>query len=112
MLNGKAKEEFEKWFFNYYNKDKISVAMVNHDVIFKSLQEIVQQSYIISWFDSVGIYIYIDIARFSQSEYGSTATIWYNVFRDFYEIDNFKTRNQATTKAIEKAVEIFNQLNK
>jgi hypothetical protein len=67
---------------------------------------------IIEWFDSVGIYIYVDIARFSQSEYGSTATIWYNGFRKFYEIDNFKTRKETTTQAIEKAVEIFNQLNK
>jgi hypothetical protein len=107
MLQGKAKEEFEKWYNSNIGK-KINVGHLS----LYTLDETMINSVIVSWFDSVGIYIYVDIARFSQSEYGSTATIWYNGFRRFYEIDNFKTRQLTTTKAIEKAVEIFNQLNK
>jgi hypothetical protein len=109
MLNGKAKEEFEKWFFNYYNKDKVSVAMVNHDVIFKSLQEIVQQSYIIEWFDSIGYFLDRDMAERNYKLW--TKDNWEKepIIIDCMYCEKL---SEWLPKAIEKVSEIFNQLNK
>ncbi len=103
-MNGQAKIDFEKWFFEYYNKDKTSVAMFNHEAMFNNFQEIVKQAYIISWFDSVGIYINTSGLTLSKT---FIVDISVNSNCEF-NFDGFTSRQQATEKALEKAVELYN----
>jgi hypothetical protein len=103
MLQGKAKEDFEKWLMN--GNDGVSnfgrtIELTR--LYFLSLKETCQQALIIDWFDSVGIYI--NIISYTKNKYRI-------VIRTNYD-EVYTTRSEATTKAIAKAVEIFNQLNK
>jgi hypothetical protein len=103
MLHGKAKEEFFKWLKTRIN---IEYSRIDEEV-FNDLIPEFQCAICILWFDEIDIII---------NPYKCSDGLW------DYEINNFdsnlgnglafKTRNQATTKAIEKASEIFNQLNK
>jgi hypothetical protein len=108
MLQGKAKEEFEKW---YYKED--------NDLLYNldEIPDIYQNALIIEWFDSVGIKIlpcyglsgwYCEVKDFNNKEFGNYKC--FIVCKD--SVNDFDIRTEATTKAIEKAVEIFNQLNK
>lgn len=101
MLNGKAKEEFEKWL------------KLNHGYDFTMttyLKEVMLNALIIEWFDSVGIII---IPRYNEISKEFMPQIRFNPISDNVDLKPFyPTRTESTTKAIEKAVEIFNQLNK
>lgn len=101
ILTDKCKEEFEKWIdydlFNYnYRLDKT-----------------MQQSKIIEFFDSVGIYIsinYVSIHNELTLKKGFQALVCFkNKSTMFREVN---TRTEATQSAITKANEIFNNLNK
>jgi hypothetical protein len=93
MLKGKAKEDFEKWFCQ--QKD------LRHGIDF--LEDIpfsMQYGVYVDWFDSVGINI--DVKTGGKGWY-------YSIFVKNYESsDNYYCRNEARTKAIEKACEIYN----
>ena len=93
MLQGKAKEEF----FKKYMFDDMSFAL---------LTPIYQNALIIEWFDSVGIIITINY--WIEASYTISNR---NGDKDIYSGICGKTRTEATTRAIEKAVEIFNKLN-
>jgi hypothetical protein len=114
MLNGKAKEDFEKWLMD--GNDGVSnfgrtIELTR--VYFLSLKETCQQALIIDFFDGVGIYIsvnYLSIHSDLRTAKGFQSLVCYkNLSTMFREV---KTRTEATTQAIEKASEIFNQLNK
>lgn len=109
LLNGKAKELFEKWLLKERN-EKIIDGKIEYDLfyIFKYLlPEICQNALIIEFLDSVGIYVEINYGQISQS--------WiYNI--KLYSINNctesfFASRQQATVEAIKKAVELINESN-
>jgi len=112
MLQGKAKEEFEKWLkkqpFVYFNKYTKSIIIHNRDWF--QLNERFINTLIMDFFDSIGIYIEVGGANYRGVEF------WYNIQElntiNGHNGEYFKTRTEATTKAIEKASEIFNQLNK
>jgi hypothetical protein len=101
MLNGKAKEEFEKWYNSNIGK-KINVGHLS----LYTLDETMINSVIVSWFDSIGIYI--EPRKYAKGWgfdlFGLTKLINENKMSN--------SRTEATTQAIEKASEIFNQLNK
>jgi hypothetical protein len=98
ILTNKCKEEFEKWLnydlFNYTNR----------------LDKTMQQSKIIEFFDSVGIYIQIDCGNLRHSENKEICFQGGVLKNPFGEV--FNTRTEATQSAITKANEIFNNLNK
>lgn len=104
-MNGQAKIDFEKWlFFNH------RIQLLDG---FTHLTKSCQNALIIEFFDSVGIYID------SLHSYAFDNTLEYcvkvnDVFVSHNEkdkpINRFKTRQEATEKAIEKAVEIYNNL--
>ena len=105
-LTGKTKDNFEKWFFEYYNKDKTSVAMFNHETMFKSLQELIQNAYIIDFFDSVGINILLTC----EFDFG------YEILDKRYEVIEqvkkwYETRQEATNQAIITANKLYNETN-
>jgi len=93
-LTSKTKEAFEKWL------EQQDIAP--YKTMFWDIPEIIQSSYIIEFFDSVGIYICIEpfkeIAR----------KVYFDVSLDFELYGVWSTRQEATDKAIEKANEIYN----
>ena len=95
MLTDKAKIEFEKWTLeNYETESGLRMSSVY------------MYALIIDWFDSIGIYITI-IATFNQySLYieDKKSNLTSREVRDIF----FKSRPEATNKAIEKANEIYN----
>lgn len=95
ILTDKAKQEFILW----YLKSEYNFA-------FDGLSNNFQNALIIEWFDSVGIYIFTDIDW--QYKYFN-----YKLEYKYKEVDYdyvFNTRQEATTKAIDKANEIFNNI--
>lgn len=111
MLYGKGKLAFEKWlkkqpicYFNKYNK-----TIIIHNREWYNLDERFINALIIEWLDSVGIYIEIGGADYRGVEF------WYNIQQkntiNGHNGECFNNRTEATTKAIEKAVETFNNLH-
>ena len=92
MLKGKCKKDFERWYENledFYHLDIMPLNMV--------------YGIYVDFFDSVGIRIYTEENNLN-----------FNVAFSLYDGDivkgifEFKTRQEARTKAIEKANEIYN----
>jgi len=112
ILQGKAKDFFIKWLCygndgnsNILRSTKLTTAN------FIALKESCQNALIIEWFDSVGIYISDWGLNVVDNEIGFDCQINYN-FKLISVSDNFfKTRQEAIEKAIEKANEIYNNLN-
>ena len=102
-LSGKAKEEFDKW---YYKED--NGLLYNLDEI----PDIYENALIIEWFDSVQIFISINYVNFINeltSAKGFEAMVTNkHITTRFIEVN---TRTEATTKAIEKANDLYNNLN-
>ena len=110
ILKGKAKYEFDKWFFKYYNKEKISIAMFNHETMFVGLQELVQNAYIIEWFKSFNTLIVIDLDQTSYPKY-QFRILKYEDFGNYETlfVDGlFSSKEQSEIEAIKKANELFN----
>ena len=98
MLTLKAKDVFEKWL------DKKDVAP--YKSMFYDIPKIVQISYLVEWFDVVGLNIHTK-PRF---HYGGLS---FNGFIDGMEISKieteyFETRTEAFLKAIELANVFYN----
>lgn len=99
ILTGKAKDDFSQ-----------SYNMSN----FNDYSETLKNTLIIEWFDSVGIKIlpcfglsgwYCEVKDYNNKEFGN-----YKCFLVVKNqvINDFETRQQATTEAIKKANEIYN----
>jgi hypothetical protein len=94
-LTGKAKKSFEKWYY----KEIHYVGLCDIDM---HLSQTIN-ALIIEWFDSVGVYINIEPKRVIDS--------WiFDVLINKEVHSVWSTRQEATTKAIEKANEIYNNL--
>jgi len=102
ILQGKAKDDFEKWFDNEYPELSCEYNG-NFNMPISSYNAL-----IIEWFDTVSIYIKISAIKMfyenvlfkgkleNNCEVIESSDVW------------FKTRSEATAKAVEKAVEIYN----
>jgi hypothetical protein len=96
LLNGKALFDFNKYLFENQNLNAYNI--LGNKTITNAL--------IIEWLDSVGIYINILNLNFQSWWYFQIKCIF--PMTDYEEENLCKTRQEATKKAIEKAVEIFN----
>ena len=92
-MNGQAKIDF----FSKYNYNDFS---------FNILLPIFKHALIIEFFDNVGIYINISTSTFKISQREFNFEIKDNDCKGY----GYLTRHEATEKAIEKAVEIYNNL--
>lgn len=110
-LTGKAKEAFEKWLLTDGNVT-ISNGKKEFDLYYMCKYMIPENmvcAKIIEWLDSVGIYVYIE---------PSIPIGWEEpdcfIFRVGTETNRskYKDRQQATEKAIERAIEIYNEKHK
>ena len=101
-LTGKCKEEFDKWFVEWYSDDFYYLDIQNaRGVNWLYLSDSMQYGVLVDYFDSVGVKIESVIAWRGDFFYSIDG---YNMVSEYY-----KTRPEARTKAIEKANEIRNQ---
>jgi len=121
MLKGKAKEDFEKWVYKnvkHYITKKPKFGVNTMEFEFNSefyiLPFSMQYGVLVDWFDSVGINISIEpywcVCKIT-TEINQEVTFDMMVFSDSqcdYDYSNHATRPQARQKAIEQAIEIYN----
>lgn len=120
-LNGPAKAAFERWFFETHGKcsKKFDELLPWQKAeIFDWLNEAcetIQHAFLIEFFDFGGIYI--SIKRYTHNLKFES---WYIIITDNKGVhyNNFlegsiynDSRNEITSKALQKANEIFNNLN-
>jgi len=100
-LTGKCKEDFEKWLkINYTLKQSL---------IFNSLPDSMQFGVYVDFFDSVWIEIWIEPW---ETQNNGEFFKYFKVIIDYIEVSDYNdSRQEARTKAIEKANEIYNQTN-
>ena len=99
ILTGKAKEEFFNWLDNQ-GVNGINISNWEFEK-FHLLSNVSQNSLIIEWFDSVGIYITSDYFELNKGFYSE-------ILDSNFEIVKL-TRQEAFTEAIKKANEIYNE---
>lgn len=96
ILTGKSEESFLHWYTEKYSEYNLSYK-----------DELHLNSMIIDWFDSVGIYIDIDVSTVTNIVMFSYFISHKEYFRSTEEY--WKTRSEATKAAIIKANEIYNK---
>lgn len=126
MLKGKAKEDFEKWYkektkydfsLNYIKLIAKAENTFNSDWMLEAFycsDFSMQYGVLCDWFDSVGINISIEpywcVCKLTM-DVPQELTFDMMVFGDSendYDYSNHTTRTQARQKAIERAIEIYN----
>lgn len=103
ILTLKCKEAFLGW--SMYTEETFDLT-----------QELFQHALIIDFFDSVGLGIdtYTYLTKENEFRFGSDIIATFDIINDSATINlgiHFDTRTQATTEAIKKANEIFNNRN-
>ena len=98
ILTGKAKEEFFNWLDNQ-GVNGIDISNWEFEK-FHLLSNVSQNSLIIEWFDSVGIYIASDYFELNNGFYSEILDSNFEIIKP--------TRQEALTEAIKKANEIYN----
>ena len=99
LISDKCKSDFEKWL------DKQDVAP--YKSVFYDIPKIVQISYLVEWFDVVGLNIYTK-PRFHYGGLSFDGFI-YGMEISKIETEYFKTRTEAFLKAIELANVFYNE---
>ena len=99
QLEGKCKELFEEWLYHDFNCDKNYLEMFVEDR--DSMQWGVYQDF----FDSIGLRIYLE--EKGMIEYQVVFMEWDGDRIEILKL--FKTRPEARTAAIQKAMELINQ---
>jgi hypothetical protein len=104
FLNGKAKQDFIKW----YDKNYISVERFLKDYdpeqLFKSLHEPFKPTLIVEWLDSIGMFI--DCGYYAKGKMCSG--IESEKFSFISTGTKHETRREAIISAIQKANELYN----
>ena len=96
ILTLKAKEDFEKW---YIKKDVSDDEFYNIWEEWSNLSTSCKNAFYIDFFDSVGIYI--NALRYNKQ--------WWKAIAEYEYARIFNSRQEALTKAIEKANKIYNE---
>ena len=102
-LTGKCKEDFEKW---YTKPLREKVALHRSVEFFKTYTPSMQYGVYVDFFDSVDIDIDTKFCGYLKYDYSIKDKISHGLL--FTEYDWSTTRQEARTKAIEKANEIYN----
>ena len=97
VLTGKAKEDF------------IKTKIGNEINLFESMLPIYKNALIIEWFDSVGIYIFIDNVKSYKERFWRFHIAMNDLDRNIREEFYMDNRSEITYKAIKKANEIYNE---
>lgn len=110
-LTGKAKEDFDKWWYSITNP--ALSGELHHfkvktrcDVGIEDLTDSMKYGVYVDWFDSVGVTIVIDAGGIKYEE---NREVWYQSGVKGHKFNKAtNTRQEARIKAIEKANEIYN----
>lgn len=101
-MNGQAKIDFEKWL------------KLNHGYDFTMttyLKEVMLNALIIEWFDTIGTWILINPVDNKDDWFFQI--LEEDLMSPFFEVfisdADFRNRQQATEKAIEKAIILYNE---
>lgn len=107
-LKGKAKEAFEKWFDDY-SQEHHQKEWLDNDLYLDEvyLPDEIINALIIEWLDSVGIYVEVGYLHAYKEWHRDVSTKTGSCY-----IRGWETRQQATKKAIERAIEIYNEKHK
>ena len=106
VLNGKAKEDFFNWLDNQ-GVNGIDISNWEFEK-FHLLSNVSQNSLIIEWFDSVGIFVsinYVDFYNEIRNDKGFEAYVTKGISVKFRSVSS---RKEATIQAIKKANEYYN----
>ena len=95
MLTNKCKSDFEVRL-----KEQPVAPYVQ---MFDSIPLIVQQAYLLQFFDAAEIYIEVNIVHYKKSK------AWIYTVDDYDHVEMFETREEALNKGIELANEIYNE---
>lgn len=134
ILTGKAKEDFELYLSQEYGNFETTTfqecASAPQYTIFLdeiNLPKSIENALIIEFFDSVCIIITISEDSFNYVDEEETKDFWYSVFsyfikkysdiedglndyEEYYDTEEFITRQEAINKAIIKANKIYNEM--
>lgn len=112
-MKGKALEKFEEWYFKTHCKTSIKFnKLLPHqkEEIFEWFYnscDTIKNAFYVEFFDSVGIYI-TPTHNYIKETFGWVI----KMNSGDYVGKGFSTRPEALSKAIEKAIEIFNNQSK
>ena len=106
ILTGKCREGFEKWLIQNYKN--LAFYHSKDLAMFNDLPPQMCNALIIDYFDSIGVYIEIQVLKVET--YPKYSFNMRNInFNMLSQGDYFKSRQEATEKAIEKANDILNK---
>lgn len=108
ILTGKAKEDFEKWFSDYSEKNHHLSGWRDYDQYIDEVElpETLQYAIIQEWFDSVGIYI----SPYTNGIVYEPGVLWYySLVTENYRSTYHLSRNEAVEAAITNANLIYNE---
>ena len=108
ILNGEAKEDFFNWLDNQ-GVNGIGISNWEFEK-FHLLSNVSQNSLIIEWFDSVGIFVsinYVDFYNEIRNDKGFETYVTNKGLSVKFRI--VSSRQEATIQAIKKANEIYNE---
>lgn len=110
MLTGKAKSDFEKWYWNDW--------LTGSDRDYHEKDEVIENSWkaeklflfplIIEWLDSVGIYVETGVYPCQEDVNIYFCGSFFGKLGGWDDDEYYKDRQQATEQAIIKANEIYN----
>ena len=105
MLEGKAKEDFRKYYIQTEGlQDKTIQSQRLELLLFYAMSESKQYGVLVDWFDSVGLRIEVKIKPHEEFNYGVWDNTGWIISSRF-----FNTRNTARQQAIKKANQIYNE---
>ena len=116
ILTGKAKEDFENYVLNKElgHDSEVLISVYNQESLFinyNNVKETLLNALIIEWFDSVGIYIFIDNVKSYKKRFWRFHIAMNDLDRNIREEFYMDNRSEITYKAIKKANEIYNNKN-
>lgn len=128
ILTGKAKEDFEKWYFENQCQSNISFEelMPHHKLDIYgwlySQSDTMVNAFVIDWLDTVGFHVMVEphigggadvyFAKVIYRRADNFIDTWVDIQNDAYsdpDDNHFSSRQEATKAAIEKANSIYNQ---
>jgi len=115
MLTGKAKEDFEKWYVTQIKRHLNRGLLINGTYLefFYKMPSTIKDSFYIGFFDTTDIEIQIVYKSFwGELEDRAAKFISQIIYPNYINQFEGRTRNEARTKAIEKACEIYNEKTK
>jgi hypothetical protein len=110
LLTGKAELFFNMWLIEYYLKNRQDYHQFSNESILRKhyrKTEVEKKALIIDFFDSIGIYIYIEPYFSSMNRILFKNYVLRN--KDIDEQNDYLSRSYATEQAIIKANEIYNK---